>query len=113
MKLSQIKTIAGLFTLAALVTLSAQAQDISHDRFTKSYKEACTKQQVQLHANLKEISANSFSEYCDCATRQLMTNLSPSQIAELTKGKARPTWLKSAELAASKACIKEGPGIRA
>lgn len=112
MKPSKIKAVAGLFTLAVLVTLSAQAQDISQDGFTKSYKEACTKKQVQLHANLKEMSADSFSEYCDCATRQLMTNLSPTQITELAKGKARPTWLKAAEQAASKACIKEGPGVR-
>jgi len=109
MRLSKNKVIASLFTLA---TLSAQAQDASQGKFTQIYKEACTKQQAQLHANLKEISADSFGEYCDCATRQLMKNLSPAQITELTQGKTRPTWLKAAEQSASKACIKEGPGIR-
>ena len=109
MKRSKNKVIAGLFSLA---TLSAQAQDANQDKFTQSYKEACTKQQVQLHAKLKEISAESFGEYCDCTARQLLRNLNPAQITELTHSKARPTWLKAAEQSASKVCIKEGPGIR-
>ncbi|MBU3611396.1 hypothetical protein [Polynucleobacter sp. MG-27-Goln-C1] len=109
MKPSNKFIIAGLFTVTAL---SAQAQVVNQRRFTQNYKDACMKQQVQLHTKLKEISADSFAEYCECATRQLMTNLSPAQIKELNQSEGRPAWLKAAEQSASKACLKEGPGIR-
>ena len=109
MKPSNKFIIAGLFTVTAL---SAQAQVVNEVKFDQSYKDACIKQQAQLHAKLKAISADSFAEYCDCATRELMTNLSPAQIKELNQSKNRPAWLKAAEQSASKACLKEGPGIR-
>jgi hypothetical protein len=101
--------VAGLFTSAALSTF---AQDINQEKFTQNYKEACVRHQAQLHEKLKEVSADSFGEYCDCTARKLLMNLNPDQITELTQGRGRPTWLKAAEKSASKACIKEGPGIR-
>lgn len=109
MKLSKKWIVAGLFTSVAL---SSYAQDANQGKFTQNYKEACIKKQVQLHAKLKEVSAESFGEYCDCVTRKLITNLSPDQMTELAQGKGRPAWLKAEEQSASKTCIKEGPGIR-
>ena len=73
--------VTGLLTSAAL---SSYAQDASQGKFTQNYKEACIKKQVQLHVKLKEVSADSFGEYCDCVTRKLATNLSPDQLTELT-----------------------------
>ena len=106
-----MKTIVRLIFAGALTiaVTSLPAQEINKGKIAQSYKESCAKQQVQLHAKLKDISADAFSEYCDCTSQQLMTNLSSAQLKELNHGGDRPTWLKSAEQSASKACLKEGP----
>ena len=65
------------------------------------------KEQVKLHAKLKDIPTNAFNDYCDCTTRQLMTNLSPAQLKELDQHKNRPDRLKAEEQSTSKACLKE------
>lgn len=101
-----------LISLFAGITASVHAQESNTEKFAKSYKESCAKQQAQIHAKMKDISAESFSEYCDCTTRQVISNLSSDQIKELNQSGGRPSWLRSAEQSASKACIKEGPAIR-
>ncbi|MBU3636703.1 hypothetical protein [Polynucleobacter sp. es-MAR-4] len=88
------------------------AQELNAEKFAKSYKESCTKQQAQIHAKMKDISAESFNEYCDCTARKLITNISSDQVKELNQSGGNPAWLKAAEQQASKACIKEGPAIR-
>ncbi|MBU3594201.1 hypothetical protein ICN42_08855 [Polynucleobacter sp. 71A-WALBACH] len=97
---------AGILTTAVS---SLTAQEINKGKIAQSYKESCTKQQVQLHAKLKDMSADAFSEYCDCTSQQLMTNLSSAQLKGLNHSGDSPAWLKSAEQSASKVCLKEGP----
>lgn len=109
MKPSKKSIVTGLFTVLAL---SAQAQAVNQEKHTQRYKDACIKQQVQLHAKLKEVSVDSFTEYCDCATLQLMTNLSPAQIKELNQSEDSPAWLKAAKQSASKVCLREVSGVR-
>jgi hypothetical protein len=99
-------------SLFMAIALPLQAQAINPGKFIHDYKESCTKQQAQLHIKVKGVSADSFGEYCDCTTRQLMSSLSADQMKELNQGGARPNWLKATEQSASKACIREGPGIR-
>jgi hypothetical protein len=94
------------------ITASVHAQESNTEKFSKSYKASCTKQQTQVHAKIKDVSVESFSEFCDCTARQLITNLSADQIKELNQSGGRPSWLRAAEQSASKACIKEGPAIR-
>ncbi len=106
MKIFEKLIVTGILTTLAA---SLQAQEINKGKITQSYKESCAKQQVQLHAKLKDMSADAFSEYCDCTSRQLMTNLSSAQLKELNHSGDRPAWLKSAEQSASKICLKEGP----
>ena len=106
-----IKTLI-LISLFIGIAASAHAQESNAEKFAKSYKESCAKQQTQVHAKVKDISVDSFSEYCDCTGRQLITNLSSDQIKELNQSRARPSWFRAAEQSASKACIKEGPAIR-
>ncbi len=101
-----------LISLFAGITASVHAQESNTEKFAKSYKASCTKQQAQVHAKIKDISVESFSEICDCTARQLITNLSADQIKELNQSGGRPSWLRAAEHSASKACIKEGPAIR-
>lgn len=101
-----------LISLFAGFATGTHAQELNAEKFAKSYKESCAKQQAQVHAKMKDISAESFSEYCDCTARKLITNLSSDQIKELNQSGGRPSWLRSAEQSASKACIKEGPAIR-
>lgn len=97
--------------LMGIATIT-HAQELNSERFIKSYKGSCTKQQAQVHAKVKDISAESFNEYCDCKVRQLTNNLSSDQIKELNQSAGRPAWFKAAEQQASKACLKEGPAIR-
>ena len=101
-----------LISLFSGITASVHAQESNTEKFAKSYKASCTKQQAQVHAKIKDISVESFSEFCDCTARQLITNLSADQIKELNQSGGRPSWLRAAEQSASKACIKEGPAIR-
>jgi len=96
-------------SLCVALAVSVHAQQIDKDQIGLDYKNSCTKEQVKLHAKLKDMPTNAFNDYCDCATRQLMTNLSPAQLKELDQGKNRPDWLKAAEQSASKACLKESP----
>ncbi len=106
-----IKTLI-LISLFSGIAVGAHAQDSNAEKFAKSYKESCIKQQAQIHAKMKDVSAESFGEYCDCATRQVITNLSSDQMKELNQSGGRPSWLRAVEQSAGKACIKEGPGIR-
>lgn len=106
-----IKTLIFISLFAGFAT-GTQAQELNVEKFSKSYKESCTKQQAQVHAKMKDISAESFSEYCDCTARKLITNLSSDQIKVLNQSGSRPSWLSSVEQSASKACIKEGSAIR-
>lgn len=109
MRLLKKLMLISLFMGIATVT---HAQEFNAEKFAKSYKESCTKKQAQVHAKMKDISAESFNEYCDCTARQLINNLGSDQIKELSQSAGRPAWLKAAEQQASKACIKEGPAIR-
>jgi hypothetical protein len=106
-----IKTLI-LISLFSGIATAAHAQDSNAEKFSKGYKESCSKQQAQIHAKIKDISVESFSEFCDCTTRQVITNLSSDQIKELNQSGGMPSWLRAAEKSASKACIKEGPAIR-
>ena len=106
-----IKTLI-LISLFLGFTTGTHAQESNAEKFAKNYKESCAKQQTQVHAKMKDISTESFSEYCDCTAGKLISNLSSDQIKELNQSGGRPSWLRAAEQSASKACIKEGPAIR-
>lgn len=101
----------GIVGLLMALSLPLQAQQ-SKDQISPNYKESCVKEQVQLHAKLKDVSGDMFNDFCDCMARQLAPKLSTAQIKELNQSKTRPTWLKAAEQAAGKACLKEGPSTQ-
>jgi hypothetical protein len=110
MKLSTLLISIGFF----IATLSPlQAQQASTGQISPSYKESCVKKQVQLHAKLKDISAEAFNDFCDCTARQLINSLNANQLKELSQSKSRPDWFKAAEQSATKACLKEDPKTRA
>jgi hypothetical protein len=99
----------GIVGLLMTMGLPIQAQPMNKDQMSPNYKQSCVKEQVQLHAKLKDVSADVFNDFCDCTARQIASKLSPTQIKELNQSKSRPTWLNAAEQAAGKACLKEGP----
>jgi hypothetical protein len=102
----------GIAGLLIAMGLPIQAQQMNKDPISPNYKESCLKEQVQLHAKLKDVAADMFNDFCDCMSRQLASKLSATQIKELNQSKTRPTWLKVAEQAAGKACLKEGPSTQ-
>ena len=87
----------------------AQAQPANTTQVSPGYKDACIKEQVQVHAKLKGISAGAFNDFCDCTVRQLSITLNSTQLKELNQSKSRPEWFKAAEQAAGKVCLKEDP----
>lgn len=84
--------------------VSAQAN--AGKSLNPSYVESCIRSQVQAHQMIKEIAPNDFRAYCECTTKQLVSNLNSAQLDELSKGGKSPEWLKSVEDSASKACLK-------
>ena len=99
-------------SLCVALAVSVRAQHIGKDQISLDYKNSCAKEQVKLHAKLKDMPASAFTDYCDCTTRQLVINISPAQLKELDQDKSRPDWLKAAEQSASKACLKESTKIQ-
>jgi hypothetical protein len=92
------------FTLAFAEFAAAQSNQSK--QVSPSYVENCAQHQVQVHQKMKEISADHFRAFCECTSKQLMNNLSASQLDELNKSDKRPAWLKPAEDIASKSCLK-------
>jgi hypothetical protein len=88
------------------------AQPNQDKQVSPSYMESCTQQQVQIHQKVKDISAEHFRSFCECTSKQLMSNLSASQLNELNKGNKKPVWLKPAEDAAQKSCLQSMPKIQ-
>ncbi|MBU3613673.1 hypothetical protein ICN46_02010 [Polynucleobacter sp. Latsch14-2] len=95
------------FTLL-LIAISGpvSAQTNAGKSLNPIYVESCIRSQVQAHQKIKEITPNDFRAYCECTAKQLVSNLNSTQLDELSKGSKSPTWLKSAEDSASKACLK-------
>ncbi|CAM3743230.1 hypothetical protein [Polynucleobacter arcticus] len=106
MRLSTLIISIGLFVTALS---PAQAQQVNTTQVSPGYKESCVKEQMQVHAKLKGISAGTFNDFCDCTARQLSNSLSAAQLKELNQSKSRPEWFKTAEQAAGKVCLKEDP----
>ena len=106
MRLTTLFASIGLF-MAALSPV--QAQPANTTQVSPGYKDSCIKEQVQVHAKLKGISAGAFNDFCDCTARQLSMSLSAAQLKELNQSKSRPEWFKAAEQAAGKVCLKEDP----
>jgi hypothetical protein len=95
------------FTLQLIaISGSVSAQTNAGKSLNPSYVESCIQSQAQMHQKIKEIAANDFRAYCECTAKQLASNLSSTQLEELSKGNKSPKWLKSAEDSASKACLK-------
>ena len=98
------------YLICALLSLSvgsiANAQTSSGKQLKPGYVESCIQNQVRQHEKLKSISSEDFRPYCECTAKQLGANLSPSQLEELNQSKKNPSWFKSAEDSASKACLK-------
>lgn len=108
--MKSIKTIGlFLFGFAGLVN----AQPMQNKPMNPSYVESCTQYQVQMHRKIKEMSADQFRTFCECTSKQLMNSLSAAQLDELSKDNKRPAWLKPAEDAASKNCLKPEPKTQA
>ena len=103
-------TALGILTFAFMGF--AVAQPNQDKQVSPSYVESCTQQQVQIHQKIKEISAENFRSFCECTSKQLMSNLSTSQLSELNKGNKKPAWLKPAEDAAQKSCLQSMPKIQ-
>jgi hypothetical protein len=100
----------GMLTFAFMGFASAQPNQ--DKQVSPSYVESCTQQQVHIHQKVKDISVEHFRSFCECTSKQLMNNLSATQLNELNKGNKRPTWFKSAEDAASKSCLQSMPKIQ-
>lgn len=79
----------------------------------KTYQESCIEAQVKLHEQHKNISRNDFRSFCDCTERQLKNILGQSQFNEMQAEGKKPYGLKSAQNAATKACLKPEPKIEA
>ena len=95
------------FTLLSIaISGPVSAQNNAGKSLNPSYVESCIQSQVQTHQKIKEIAPNDFRAYCECTAKQLVSNLSSTQLDELSKGSKSPKWLKSAEDSASKACLK-------
>jgi hypothetical protein len=93
--------------LAILVLMGVpSAQTISSKQLDSNYVERCIQSQVKMHEKLKEISPEHFQSYCECTSKQLANNLNTSQLNDLNKSGSKPKRFKSAEEAASKACLK-------
>ncbi len=79
----------------------------------KTYQDKCIQSQIKLHQQHKNIAPNDFRGFCECTENQLKNNLNPSQFNELLVEGKKPSWLKSAQDAAAKACLKPEPKIEA
>lgn len=101
----------GMLSLAFMGFTSAQANQ--EKQVSPSYIESCTQQQVQIHQKVKAISVEHFRSFCECTSKQLINNLTTSQLNELNKSNKRPTWLKSAEDSANKSCLQSLPKVQA
>ncbi len=104
-----IKNIVTIFFATLILSGVATAQQNQSKQMNSSYVEICAQHQAQIHQKVKEISADHFRSFCECTSKQLMSNLSAAQLDELNKSDKRPSWLKSAEDAASKSCLKTAP----
>lgn len=95
---------------AAIIAISQQNLALAQD---KSYQDRCIQAQINLHEQHKNIAPNDFRGFCECTENQLKNNLNPSQFNELLVEGKKPSWLKSAQDAAAKACLKPEPKIEA
>ena len=95
--------------LSLIIAGPVSAQTNVGKSLNPSYVESCIQSQVQVHQKIKEITPNDFRAYCECTAKQLVSNLNPTQLDELSKGGKPPKLLKSAEDLASKACLKPSP----
>ena len=94
-------------TLMMLLSMGAtSAQTNPNQKLSSSYVESCIQSQLQIHQNLKEVSQTDLRAYCECTAKQLSSTLSSTQLDELLKTNQSPKWLKSAEDAARKSCLK-------
>ena len=107
-----IRNTAALGILTFTFMGFAGAQPNQDKQVSPSYVESCTQQQVQIHQKVKDISVEHFRSFCECTSKQLMNNLSATQLNELNKGNKRPAWLKAAEDVASKSCLQSMPKIQ-
>lgn len=95
---------------AAIIAISQQNLALAQD---KSYQDRCIQAQINLHEQHKKIAPNDFRAFCECTEKQLRDTLSPSQFNEMLGKGQKPSWLKSAQDTAAKACLKPEPKIEA
>lgn len=95
---------------AAIIAMSQQNLALAQD---KTYQDRCIQAQINLHDQHKNIAPNDFRAFCECTEKQLRSTLSPSQFNEILGKGQKPAWLKSAQAAAAKACLKPEPKIEA
>jgi hypothetical protein len=95
---------------AAIIAISQQNLALAQD---KSYQDRCIQAQINLHEQHKKIAPNDFRAFCECTEKQLRGTLSPSQFNEMLGKGQKPSWLKSAQDTAAKACLKPEPKIEA
>jgi hypothetical protein len=105
--------LVSLALVSAVFTQLASAQSAQDKQLNPNYIESCIQNQVQMHQKVKEISADQFRSFCECTSKQLSNSLNAAQLDELNKNSKRPAWLKSAEDAAAKSCLKSEPKIQA
>lgn len=79
----------------------------------KTYQDRCIQAQIKTHRQHQNIAPNDFRAFCECTERQLRNTLSPSQFNELLGEGKKPSWLKSAQVDAAKACLRPEPKIEA
>ncbi len=92
------------------IALTGQNLALAQD---KTYQEKCIQSQIKLHEQHKNIAPNDFRAFCECTEKELRISLSPSQFSELLGEGKKPSWLKSAQNAAAKSCLKPEPKIEA
>ena len=100
-----------LLIAAFLLAFSAYSQSkmISND-----FQKNCIQEQLEAHKILKNkaLSEDDFKPYCSCLSEYISQNASNRQVNELLMNpKAKPEWLKSIELKATKSCLTSGPRI--
>lgn len=102
-----------IFNALIVVTLTTGGLNNASAQTPKSYQEMCVQKQVKLHEKLKDISPDNFRSFCDCTYRELSSTLNQEKLDELQKNNKKPAWLKPAEDAAGKACLKPETKLQA
>lgn len=104
---------------ALLVLLSSVTSNLAFAQNAPVRKEAyaqqCLQQQRSIHQGIKDKAGDTdFKPYCTCVANALEKRLTPEQFQSLGNhaNEAKPSWLKQAEIQASRSCMTQEPKLQ-